>query len=175
MCAGYARTTQYLLNRLGIPCTYVTGTTRSGAHGWNLVLADDDWYYLDPTWGDPLFSDGEKAPDYVSYNYFCVTGEELFQTHTPDDTFPLPQCTATACNYFARNGLLLDRYDYDTVLDIMRRAVAQRQDASFASTPPRPWPGGGGAYRAVRSSRSGEECRRRRRYPGHQHGAPQHK
>ena len=38
---------------------------------------------------------------------------------------------ATACNYFARNGLLLDRYDYDTVLDIMRRAVAQRQDVSF--------------------------------------------
>lgn len=134
VCAGYARTTQYLLSRLGIPCTYVTGTARGGAHGWNLVLADGDWYYLDPTWGDPLFSDGEKDPDYVSYNYFCVTGEELFQTHTPDDTFPLPQCTATACNYFARNGLLLDRYDYDTVLDIMRRAVAQRQDASFRFT-----------------------------------------
>lgn len=134
VCAGYAKTTQYLLNRLGIPCTYVTGTARGGAHGWNLVLADGDWYYLDPTWGDPLFSGGEKEPDYVSYNYFCVTSEELFQTHTPDDTFPLPQCTATACNYFVRSGLLLDRYDYDTVLDIMRRAAAQRQSAAFRFT-----------------------------------------
>ena len=136
VCAGYAKATQYLLNRLGIPCTYVTGTARGGAHGWDLVLADGDWYYLDPTWGDPLFSDGGNDPDYVSYNYFCVTSQDLFQTHTPDDTFPLPECTATACNYFARNGLLLDRYDYGTVLDIMRRAVEQRQDAVFRFTSP---------------------------------------
>ena len=89
---------------------------------------------IDPTWGDPLFSDGGKDPDYVSYNYFCVTSQDLFQTHTPDDTFPLPECTATARNYFARNGLILDRYDYDAVLDIMRRAVAERRDASFRFT-----------------------------------------
>ena len=134
VCAGYAKATQYLLNQLGIPCTYVTGKVYGAGHGWNLVLADGAWYYLDPTWGDPLFSDGEQNPDYVSYNYFCVTSDELFKTHTPDDLFPLPQCTATACNYFVHSGLLLDRYDYDTVLDILRQAVEARQDATLRFT-----------------------------------------
>ena len=131
VCAGYAKATQYLLNRLGVPCTYVTGTVRGAGHGWNLVWADGAWYYLDPTWGDPLFSDGEQNPDYVSYNYFCVTGDELFRTHTPDDLFPLPACTATACNYFVRSGLVLERYDYGAVLEILRQAVAERRDASI--------------------------------------------
>ena len=70
----------------------------------------------------------------MSYNYFCVTSDELFKTHTPDDLFPLPQCTATACNYFVHSGLLLDRYDYDTVLDILRQAVEARQDATLRFT-----------------------------------------
>ena len=134
MCAGYAKATQYLLNRLGVPCTYVTGTVRGAGHGWNLVWADGAWYYLDPTWGDPLFSDGEQNPDYVSYNYFCVTTDELFRTHTPDDLFPLPLCTATSCNYFVRSGLLLDRYDYDAVLAILRQAVAEGHDATVRFT-----------------------------------------
>ena len=131
VCAGYAKATQYLLNQLGIPCTYVTGTVRGAGHGWNLVWAEGAWYYLDPTWGDPLFSDGEQDPDYVSYNYFCVTTDELFRTHTPDDLFPLPLCTATACNYFVRSGLLLDGYDYDAVLEILRQAVNERRDATI--------------------------------------------
>ena len=131
VCAGYAKATQYLLNQLGIPCTYVTGTVRGAGHGWNLVWAEGAWYYLDPTWGDPLFSDGEQDPDYVSYNYFCVTTDELFRTHTPDDLFPLPVCTATACNYFVRSGLLLDGYDYDAVLEILRQAVNEGRDATI--------------------------------------------
>ncbi|MEQ2442862.1 transglutaminase domain-containing protein [Pseudoflavonifractor sp. CLA-AP-H29] len=131
VCAGYAKATQYLLNQLGIPCTYVTGTVRGAGHGWNLVWAEGAWYYLDPTWGDPLFSDGEQDPDYVSYNYFCVTTDVLFRTHTPDDLFPLPVCTATACNYFVRSGLLLDGYDYDAVLEILRQAVNERRDATI--------------------------------------------
>ena len=131
VCAGYAKATQYLLNQLGIPCTYVTGTVRGAGHGWNLVWAEGAWYYLDPTWGDPLFSDGEQDPDYVSYNYFCVTTDVLFRTHTPDDLFPLPVCTATACNYFVRSGLLLDGYDYDAVLEILRQAVNEGRDATI--------------------------------------------
>ena len=31
VCAGYARETQYLLEKLGVFCTYVTGTTRGTA------------------------------------------------------------------------------------------------------------------------------------------------
>lgn len=126
VCAGYARTTQYLLNRLGIPCTYITGTARGGGHAWNLVQADGEYYYLDTTWGDPIFLGGEQDPDRVSYAYFCVTTEDLLRTHTIDDTIPVPLCYATACNYYVHNGQALSSYDPDALVQLLARAAQNR-------------------------------------------------
>ena len=47
VCAGYSKATQYLLERLGVFCTYVTGkTTEGGNHAWNLVKCNGDYYYV---------------------------------------------------------------------------------------------------------------------------------
>ena len=60
VCAGYSKAAQYLLERLGVFCTYVTGTTSTGQnHAWNLVKCDGDYYYVDVTWGDPVFQEAE--------------------------------------------------------------------------------------------------------------------
>ena len=59
-CAGYARSPQYLLNRLGIPTLLQTGMllfrdesgniTGGGPHGWNITqMENDEWYFMDTT------------------------------------------------------------------------------------------------------------------------------
>ena len=128
VCAGYARTVQYLLNRLGIFCTFVSGTAEGGSHAWNLVRLDGDYYYLDPTWGDPVFSGETEAPkDFIDYSYFCVTSGELFRTHQPDGQWELPVCTATACNYFVKNNLLFSGYEKERLQQVFSEAAAEEK------------------------------------------------
>ena len=132
VCSGYAKTMQYLLNKLGIFCTYVTGDIpKQGSHAWNLVRIDGDDYFIDPTWGDPVFSEPGAAGTFsVCYDYFCITTEDLRKTHTIDMDWEIPECTATACNYFVKNGLMLDRYDTDRLLEIIG-AAAKRGESEL--------------------------------------------
>jgi len=68
VCAGYARLTQALLEAQGIPCLYVLGWTTQGYHAWNLALVDDEYIWLDSTWGIYYFDMGSArfALDHVS-------------------------------------------------------------------------------------------------------------
>ena len=98
VCAGYSKAAQYLLERLGVFCTYVTGITSGGQnHAWNLVMCEGDYYYLDVTWGDPVFqaAEGEEVSQFenISYDFMCCDDAELFKNHTPDDDAKLPACT----------------------------------------------------------------------------------
>lgn len=108
ICRGYAQAYQYLMNLQGIECGYVYG----GGHCWNIIKLDNEWYYIDVTWGDPVTelrytNTGEirYIEQGIDYSFFCMTTEQLLQLHTPDaDINPeLPQCTATKYNYFEMN------------------------------------------------------------------------
>lgn len=126
VCAGYAKATQYLLNKLGIFCTYVTGNaTGRGSHAWNLVRIDGEYYYLDTTWGDPVFTGDNRSGDPVSYDFFCITTDDLLKTHEIDTEWPLPECTALKCNYYVRNNLYFDEYSYEAMLPVVRNALAE--------------------------------------------------
>ena len=52
VCAGYARSTQLLLEKLGIQCLYVEGTAgeNNEAHAWNIVKCNGKYYQIDTTW-----------------------------------------------------------------------------------------------------------------------------
>lgn len=131
VCAGYSKATQYLLERLGIFCTYVTGTTSSGQnHAWNLVMCDGDYYYVDTTWGDPLFqaAEGEEVNQQqnISYDYMCCDDTELLKNHTPDEDVKLPVCTKMDRNYYVMNGMYYDTYDSNTVLQKMNEVISDR-------------------------------------------------
>lgn len=138
VCAGYTRATQYLLNRLGVFCTYVEGTvdSRGDAHTWNLVTCDSDYYYVDTTWGDPIFS-GE-IPDQIpesaciNYNYLCCNDEQLFKTHTLEDDFgfDFPKCTKMDWNYYVVNGRYFEYYDSQEIWSIIKDDIRKKKESS---------------------------------------------
>ncbi len=93
VCSGYAYAFQLLMNRLGIPCGYVTGTARNsegvGPHGWNYVCIDGEYSYVDVTWDDPISLTGNS--DNLSYDYYCISAEQMAQDHFLDDGQYIPE------------------------------------------------------------------------------------
>ncbi|MCM1187962.1 MAG: hypothetical protein NC541_01545 [bacterium] len=142
VCQGYAKATQYLLNRLGVDCALVLGTVDTGeGHAWNLVRVDGEFYYVDTTWGDASYrmegggaENGAELPQ-INYDYLNVTTAELLKTHSPGDGIPLPVCTATEANYYFREGALFSGYDREQMELLFERAREQgREDVTVKCT-----------------------------------------
>ncbi len=53
VCDGYAKAYQYILEKLGIPCSLVT--SEEMGHAWNMVEIDGQHYHVDVTWDDPAW------------------------------------------------------------------------------------------------------------------------
>lgn len=71
VCAGYARAFQYILQQLGIPCYYCTGTAGED-HAWNIVKLGNIYYNVDATWDDT---------NPATYNYFNKSDAAFASTH----------------------------------------------------------------------------------------------
>lgn len=131
VCVGYAKATQYLLNMFGIECTLVTSDT----HAWNLIKLEGDYYHLDTTWGDGSDTKKDKnQTSSISYDCFCITTKELLEleSHVPEDILPIPECTATKCNYHRRHGLYFDSFNYDRIRSIVCESInGNKFDISF--------------------------------------------
>lgn len=81
VCAGYGRAYEMLCKAAGIRVIYVASEEMN--HGWNAVRLGGTTYYIDCTFDDPIPDRGE----YVSDQYFMLTGDELAQTHTWNEAF----------------------------------------------------------------------------------------
>jgi len=99
LCEGYAKSFAYLCQLMGIECICVIGDS-DGPHMWNLVKLDGEWYHMDTTFDDPI---GE-VPSCI-YSYFCVTEEQISQTHDIDDFLSIPKATADEYNYYNAKGI----------------------------------------------------------------------
>lgn len=78
VCVGYAKCFSYMMHKMGIPCTVVTGSTNGGNHAWNILELDGEYYLMDVTWDDPV---GNPADTYY-YNYFNITDDQMAADHS---------------------------------------------------------------------------------------------
>ena len=135
VCEGYARAFQLLCTRLGLDCVNITGESEGVGHQWNCVKIEGDWYYVDVTWND---TDGEA--EYLKYDYFNLTTEQLKKTHKIDIAFAeltddeynesysynlfIPQCTSEEYNYYKYTCLTIDDiYNSDEIKNSIAKSV----------------------------------------------------
>lgn len=130
VCQGYAKATQYILNKLGVPTTMVTGKVNGVGHAWNLVYADGEYTYVDTTWGDSSYqkfesggADSQKLP-LINYTYLCCTTQDISKTHTISETLPMPDCTSMRNNYYVREGEYFTENDMTALGNLFSRRYA---------------------------------------------------
>ncbi|SFB12293.1 Transglutaminase-like superfamily protein [Acetitomaculum ruminis DSM 5522] len=114
VCQGYSKASQYLLNMLGVESVIVSGQSKDNAHAWNLIKIEDEYYYMDSTWGNTeIFKENSE---YVNYKYMCMTSKELLKDHVIDDKLILPECNSTKWDYYRVSGNYYELYDEEAIL-----------------------------------------------------------
>lgn len=138
VCAGYARTFQYLCQQVQIPCAYVIGEASGDwgdDHSWNLIQLDGTYYWADVTWDDTTTEKQDPdAPD--KYMYLCTTDEFLFRSHRliPFSvvregrtlfTASYPSCRDESLLCIYRYGRMFDAYDEEAVVQYILSCLRQ--------------------------------------------------
>ena len=135
VCAGYAKANQYLLNRLGIYCTYVIGTAaqegKYESHAWNIVRCDGEYYYVDITWADPMESEEQaEIQAEMLYDYLCCSEKQLAETHRPDEKYDYPKCASEDLNYYRKNQMYYEAVNREQLLNAMYASVDAKEEST---------------------------------------------
>lgn len=121
VCAGYSHAFQYLMQKMGIPCTYVLGYAAGGYHAWNLVQLDGEYYAMDVTWDDPLGS----PPERYKYDYFNLTDQAMSADHVRlEISASLPVAAGTACSFPNAFGGTAYGTDFSGIVGTMPEKVS---------------------------------------------------
>lgn len=130
VCAGFARSFQYLALLEGIPSVVVHGWqklpdgTKGERHLWVMAKIEDNWYHFDPTWG--LMD----ASGIVDYTYFCRSRERMEMSHIIDERYPIPVADDDTLSYVNMRHRHMDRYSPEGFRNIVADAL-KRGERSF--------------------------------------------
>lgn len=113
VCAGYAKSYQDLLTRLGIKCWYISGYARE-PHAWNVLWLDGECVYTDVTWAD--------QDTYIQYSYFNISKEQMEQDHTMNPEYA---AVLGSCNH--------NDYKHQLTVENVAGSVAMVMEEHFPS------------------------------------------
>lgn len=140
VCAGYSKAFQYLAQKLQINCIYVTGdaitAASSNPHAWNIVQCDGEYYYVDTTWGNPLYDETatSASPQLIgpSYDYFMCSDAILSGSHHLDNTnFSYPSCNKTDYYYYYLNGNYFTSCDINLIQSKIISDVEEKRERTI--------------------------------------------
>lgn len=123
VCAGFARSFQYLALLEGIPCLIVTGYERDDngnpgtvLHAWCMAQLEGNWYHFDPTWGI------KDSNGNIDYTYFCRSQERMEKTHVIDNAYPIPDAIDDSLSYARVRHRYIEQYSFLDMQEIFRTA-----------------------------------------------------
>ena len=97
--SGYAKLFKAFADKVGLKCESITGYAKGYAwkgnlltdinHDWNAVKVDDNWYFIDATWGSGDVKGREFIRKFKNI-YFLCPEDVFFYHHYPADTNWLP-------------------------------------------------------------------------------------
>lgn len=115
-CEGYARSMQYLLEKLGVQCRVIVGTAtnsneKTEGHMWNVVTIDSKDYNLDTTWDDYMVAGSDIANNDCSHMYFNVPTIDICSTHKSEPSLDNKNCIYDDASYFKCSNLFVKSYN----------------------------------------------------------------
>lgn len=129
VCGGYAKAYQFLLQRAGMQAVYVTGAANSPKgeqhHGWVCQQIDGENYFSDPTWSDSF--EGHSDSNFISHTYFCLSGDEISETHKADDKFSAIKASKGSYDFFTANGFYFDEYNVTDIRTALKSSIERNQ------------------------------------------------
>lgn len=119
VCTGYAKSLQYIYQKMGIRCQMVYGKANGQNHAWNLVRIEGVDCYVDPTWG----SNNKN----MSRGFFGMTETELLKGHTLDQGLKVPECNSIKNNYYVRQNHYYKQFELDKIYTQLCEQTKQGQ------------------------------------------------
>ncbi len=83
------------------------------------MLCEGDYYYVDTTWGDPVFQseEGSAGSKAISIMIICAAVTRNCSGPTRrTETWSFPECTKMDWNYYVVNGMYYTDYDGEQIL-----------------------------------------------------------
>ena len=85
---SYALAFHMLAEAAGLSCHMVSGVVKhddgsTGDHAWNRVCVNQEWYYIDCTWDDPV----GQGTGYERYDYYL--SRDLWENHMVEEEYSI--------------------------------------------------------------------------------------